>query len=441
MGRLSTALRTELEKQAPEVAFLIAVTIAGTTYRWGALGEPGRIHAGTGLYEPRVMSWGGEFARGVSIRQNTLEFSSLDILLNDTDQVLARIFEGANRNAVRGSTVVLYLASRNVGAGDWLTLYAGRVETVGQPSPLVWAVQVAPRDLPLHRESIPKATIGRPSWPNATLDVLDADVPLIYGKHSSVGGTNTGAIPTKLVDQAGFRYLVCAGWAKALTIAYKDGVDVAASAYSITHPVVNGRLYTLIDFTATQGESIITCDVEGLESVGDGSGTLISDPAAIAQHLIVNFIYGDWRTGAWLSPSTAPIDTTTFGTTFFSARPNPIQASLYVATRRRGLDVLNDFLVSFEAKAYWTFDGKVALLVEDFSNSSYVTGSFVLREDEVTGWTLARPVGTLVDRVEAEYGLAAVDGSYRQKLVVADLVTGEVAPDKIQLPYSAAFII
>jgi hypothetical protein len=439
VGRLSAAMKLELERPAPAVAFVVSLTIAGTTYRFGALGEPGRLHAGAGLYEPRVMSWGGEFARGVNVRENTLEFVSLEILLNDTDQALARIFEGANRNAVRGSTLTLVLASPNVAANDWLTLYTGRVETIGQPSALTWTVQVAPRDLPLQRESIPKATVGRASWPNAELEVLDRDVPLIYGKHSSVGGTNAGAVPTMLVDKQGFRYLVAAGWLKAVSAVYKDGVDVAASNYSVTHPIVNGRLFTLIDFTADQGAGVITCDVEGLETVGDGSGTLISDPAAIARHAITNFIYNDWKRGAYFASSTAPVDATSFGTTYFSTRLQ--QASLYIGSRRRGVDVIQDFLGSFEAKCFWTFDGKLALHVEDYSAWSYVTGSNVLREDEIEGWNLLRPVATLVDRVEAEYGLVAIDGSYAQKLVVADLGTGELAPDKVQLPFSAAFVL
>lgn len=428
MGRLSAAMRAELEKQAPDVCFLLGVTIAGTVYRWGAVGEPGRLLPAGGLYEPRVLSWGGEFSRGVNLRQNALEFGGMDVLLDDTDQVLARIFTGANRHAVRGSIAVLGLASPNVASSDWLSLNSGRIETFDQPAPLTWNLKIAPRDLPLQRESIPKVAITRPSWPSAALNVLDLDVPIIYGKHSSVGGTNVGAVPTHLVDTGGFRYLVCAGWAKAVDMVYKAGVSVPSANYAIVHPIVNGRLYTLLDFTATQGTDAITCDLQGLESVGDGSGTLITDPAAIAKHLLVNWIYGDYRAGVWLSDSTAPVDTTSFGTSFFSSRGT--QASVYVGVKRRGLDVVNDFLTSFEAKAFWTFDGKLALAVEDFTAWSYVT-DFVLREDEISGWTLTHPVANLVDRVEAQYGLAAVDGAYKQKLVVVDLGTGEVAPDKI----------
>jgi len=438
VGRLSAELRAELEKQAPDICFIASATIAGTTYRWGAVGEPGRILPATGLYEPRVLSWGGSFSRGVNLRQNALEYSNSTLLLDDTDQLLARIFRGANRWAVRGSTVDIYLASARVAAGNWLTLNSGRIESIGQPAPFTWSMQLAPRDLPLQRESIPKDTIVRTSWPSADLEVIDLDVPIVYGKHSSVGTTNTGAVPCRLVDQAGFRYLVCAGWAKSIDAVYKDGASVLSSAYAVSHPVVNGRLYTVLDFTSTQGTSDITCDMQGLEDVGDGTGDPITDPAAIAKHVLVNFIYGDWKNGAWLVDATAPIDTTSFGTTFFSQRGT--QSSLYIGVKRRGQDVVNDLLSSFEAKAYWTFDGKLALAIEDYTSWHYVT-DFVLRQEEIGGWTLTEPVAELVDRIEIDYGLEASSGSYQQKLSVVDLVVGEDAPDKLQLPYTPAFLL
>lgn len=438
MGRLSAALRAELLQQSPDVAFLLAVTIAGTTYRWGAIGEPGRIHSGTGLYEPRVISWGGSISRGVSLTETGLDLANdVEVLLDDTDRALTTILEGASRHSVRGATAVIYLASRNVSSGDWLTLYSGRVETYGQPSPLVWSVRLSPQDLPLRRESIPKVKILVSDWPTASLAVRDSPVPILYGRVSSSNGSNDGALTCFLVDSSGFRYLVCAGRAKAIDAVYKDGVIVSASNYTVTYPVVNGRTYTLIDFTSTQGSSAITCDAQGYDSVGDGTGTLLTDPAVVAKHLLVNWIYGDWMTGAWLSDSTAPVDTTSFGTTFFSDRG--YQASVYISTKRRGVDVLNDLLKSFEAKACWTPDGKIALKVEDFTAWSYAT-DLVLREDELGGWDLSYPVAQLVDRIEMKYASTPTAG-YTQRLAVSDLGTGEQAPEEIELPYSPAFYL
>jgi hypothetical protein len=433
VGRYSAAMLAEMQKPAPDVAFLLALgPIAGVTYRFSDLGKT----TPDGTWEDSVISWGGGFDVGVNTEENVLDSQNVEILLQDKDQDITKLLMGAHRHSVRGATAVVYLASRQVSSADWLELYRGRIETYSQPSQLVWSFTLARQNLPLQRESIPKPKINLSDWSTAALEVRDLPVPIIYGRISSANGENNGAIPCYYVDSAGFRYLVCAGWAKAIDTVYKDGVPVTVADYAVTHPVVNGRVYTVIDFTATQGTSAITCDVQGYEAVGDGTGDLITDPAAVAQHLLVNWIFGDYKAGAWLSASTAPVDTTSFATTFFSLRE--YQASVYIGAKRRGIDVFNDMLRSFEARACWTLNGKIAWKVEDFTAWSYAT--FVLREDELGGWSLQYPTSKLVDKIEAQYALTPTAG-YTQKLSVKDLGTLEDAPEAIELPYSPAFVL
>lgn len=438
MGLLSAAMRAELRRQSPDIVFLVSITIAGTTYRWGTVSEPGRMHSGSGLYEPRILSWGGGFERGVNLTETGLDLANdVQIVLNDTDQVITRIMEGASRNAVRGAAMMITLASANVSDSDWFVAYSGRVETYSQPAPLTWLFRFSPNDLPLRRESVPKAKILLSDWPTAALDVRDLPAPILYGRVSSSNGNNDGAIPCHYVDSSGFRYLVCAGRAMAIDAVYKDGDPLAASTYSIAYPVMNGRLYTVIDFVSTQSNSVITCDAQGYDSVGDGSGTLITDPAEVAKHLLVNWIYGDWKNGAWLSDSSAPVDTTSFATTFFSDRG--YQASVYIGTKRRGNDILTDLLKSYEAKACWTPDGNIALKIEDFTAFGYVT-DYVLRQDELDGWDLTYPVAQLVDRIQMQYAQTPT-GGFTQRLSVADLGTEEEAPEDVELPFSPAFFL
>lgn len=434
MGLLSAALKAELKKKVPEVAFLFSFTVGGTTYRYS---DAGRKSA-DGLYEPKVMSWGGAISRGVNLKDNTLELQNVQILLSDTDQTLTALLCGALGHSVRGAAAALVVASPNVAEADWFTLYSGRIDTFGQPSPLMWGFQLSPQDLPLRRESIPKPKISAADFPSSAIAVRDLPTPLLYGVVSSANGANDGAIPCHYVDSGGFRYLVCAGWAKAVDTVYKDGVPVAASAYTVTHPTINGRVYTLIDFTATQGTSTITCDAQGYESVGDGTGTLITDPATVAKHLLVNWIYGDYKAGPWLSDATAPVDAASFATTFFSDRG--YQASVYISTsKRRGLNVVNDILLSFEAKACWTTAGRIALKVEDFTSWAYVD-DLVLHEDEISDYSMDYPTANLVDSIDAQYGQTPT-GGYQQALAVKDLGTGESAPEAIELPYSPAFFL
>jgi len=421
----------ELQKANPAVLFLLKLTVNGTEYNYA---EVGGIWDGDGMYEARVLSWGG-FSRGVNLRSNALELGKIDIIISDTDQAFAAAYEGADRNYFRNAGASVVLASPNVSSANWATVFSGRLDTVAQTEPLTWTLTLSYNDLPLLRDSVPKTKVSRADWPSCSVDVEGSAVPIIYGRISSTNDTNTGAVPTLLVDQAGARYLVGAGWITSVDPVYVDGTAVDSTNYTISRPVINGRQFTVIDFTSSQGDSTVTCDVEGYDSDGDGGGTLITDPPSIAKHALLNWIYGDYRSGAWIT--SGPVDATTFGTTFFSARG--YEASLYVGAKRSGMEVLNDFLVSFEAKAYWTLDGDIALGIEDFTSSSLST-THVLREDELAGWTLRYPTVNLVDRIEAEYA-AYPTGSYAQYLNVKDLDTGEEAPEALQLPYSPCFML
>jgi hypothetical protein len=239
------------------------------------------------------------------------------------------------------------------------------------------------------------------------------------------------------VDSTDYRYLVCVGYAKAIDAVYKDGVLVATSAYSVVRSIVNGRLYTLIDFTSTQGSSDITCDAQGYETVGDGTGSLIEDPPDMLKHLLDNFVYADYTSGTWLSGD-APVDTSSFATTFFSGRG--YKASAYIAEKRKAIDIITDFLTSFEAKAYWTPDGEIALAVENFNAFSYETTN-VLREGDLLNVQSSWPSADVVDEIRANYAYNPVLGDFGQQLRVIDRSTGEDAPEDLDLPYSPSFVL
>lgn len=69
----------------------------------------------------------------------------------------------------------------------------------------------------------------------------------------------------------------------------------------------NGRRYSVIygrganAGQAASGSQALTLNVQGIEDVGDGSGTLISDLAAQYLHCLKNWLFGDYQAGAWLA--------------------------------------------------------------------------------------------------------------------------------------------
>lgn len=435
---LSAAMKAELQKQAPATFRVLSLVINGTTYLYGKQG--GNFGSGPELIEPLVLSFGGG-VRGINRTDYSLELSSRQVTLADTDQSFSQIVQGADRNHVRGATATIYLASPNVTPANWFTEFAGRVDTYNQSQPLAWTLTLSVEDQPLRRESVPKGEISRADWPAVSVDDEGLALPILYGRKSSANDTNVGALPTYYVDASGYRYLVCAGWAKDVDKVYVDGVLASSGTdYTVTHPILNGRQFTCIDFTSDQGsDAVVTCDAYGYEANGDGTGALISDPLAVLQHLLVNWVYGDYRSGSWLSSGSAPVDTTSFAATFFSDR-GYTTPGLYLSERRKGLDVVNDYLASFSLHAWWTTDGKIAVGVEDFTAWAYAT-SHIIHQDSLLGWSLDYPSSDIVDTVEGSYGYDPITGDYRQYLNVKDLGTGEEAPETVDLPYSPAYII
>jgi hypothetical protein len=434
---MSTALRAELQRRGPEIAWLFEFVVGGVTYRFSDASRP-RVTNPGGLYQGRVVSWGGSIRRSVDPYEPQLALQQgPSPVIDDTSGALRSLLYGPLKHKVRKAPAIVTLASPNVDPGDWYA-WTYLIEAVPQPSQLLWAFQLGLDALALKRDAaVPKGVINASDWPSSSVEVRGLPLPILYGRVSSANVANNGAIPCYLVDAAGFRYLVCAGRALSVDTVYKDGTPVAAANYAITYPEVNGRTVTLIDFTATQGSSSITCDATGYDSVGDGTGSLIDDPAAGIAHLFTNFVYGDWKSGAWLSATDTPFDDTSWAATFFSDRGYKLSA--YVGgAKRRGLDLMNDLLKSFEARACWTPSGKTALKVEDYTACG--EPAYVLKERETADWKQSRPTAQIADKLEGDWSQTPT-GGYTQRLVVQELGTDEKAPDSTQLPFSPAFLL
>ncbi|MEY2669499.1 MAG: hypothetical protein RJA59_2137 [Pseudomonadota bacterium] len=430
MGQLSANLLAALQKPQAKAVRILELTLPTGTYRYSST----PLLSG-GVYSDRVLGW-GPLERGVA-KQPSLDPFETEVTLADTDQQLSKLIESSTGHLVRNSAAVIKLACEGLASGDWFTLFSGRIEAYQQAGPLSWTVRLRPQDLPLNRESCPKPVINRSDWPNCPAENVGLRAPIIYGKHDSVSGTNAGAVPLILVDPLAFRYLVCAGHTKAVHRVYSDGVPVAG--WSAEYRTVNGRLYTCVTFTTSQDDAGVSADVEGLESTGDGTGTLLEDPPTVLKHLLVNWIYGDWKSGAWLADSTAPVDTTTFATTFFSARG--YSCSRRFSRVRKGIDHVNEFLSSLEAKATWTWGGRIALLVENPAVSSIYATGLVLDGRDVQGWGLDYPTGTLIDRVDGDWLYDENADLYVQALQVRDVSLSEEAPDSVSLPWSPSYVV
>lgn len=429
MGLLDNPMKLELRKPYPEVYPLLTVAFPGGSK---LLSSSAVASATLGIFEPRVLRW-DTLRRGVAERTCGLESVDFSVDVADGDRSFSNLLAGANGHAVRGSGFTLQIASPNVIPANWFTLWAGVLADWEQPRPLVWTWQFRANDLALERP-FPKTPIGPADWPNASRDARGLFPNLPYGKLSSSG--DGGAIGCPLVDITGCRYMVCAGWAKAVTNVFADGV-VVTSGYSITHPVVNGRVYTLIVFTTTQGEKEITADIEGYEATGDGSGALIENPADQLLHFLVNWVWGDYKTGAWLSASTAPVDTTLFtaAATFLSNRGYKGSRVLGgLSSQQTGLAALEEWCSSMQAQPFWRNNGKLAVKFEDHAASPYP--AITLDADQQTFGSQRYSSQDLIDRVTVHYLFDNVGGQYTQALEVRDPSLPHEVGDSLDLPWS-----
>jgi hypothetical protein len=242
--------------------------------------------------------------------------------------------------------------------------------------------------------------------------------PIIYGDVNAVGLGSNGAvggiyIADIVVSTQLYRVLMIAGHAcKAITEIYYNGTAVPPSFYgtgagaSILAPGkanwpfgansyfdYNGRRYTAIGVLAAalnpDDVHRFTFDVQGIETVGDGTGALITNYFDAYLHFLKNFGLGDWQTGAWLAAPTWPdaspmIDTASFaaaqavtvvrmGGAGYQVR-TVIGADGGVSTLQ---DVLSSWNLSGDCRSYM-WDGQFGVVVPNRAAAATLT----ITEDE-----------------------------------------------------------
>jgi hypothetical protein len=112
----------------------------------------------------------------------------------------------------------------------------------------------------------------------------------------------------------GYRATPTLGFAAAVPRVYKNGTLLTLTTdYVLSYPIRGGKQFTSIDLVAAiTAADIITCDIDGLEDVGDGSGQLITNLVDQHLHWLVNFAFADHRIGLWNDPADYPIDLDSF---------------------------------------------------------------------------------------------------------------------------------
>jgi hypothetical protein len=435
-GRLSAAMLAEVSKPEGERKLAVIGRWYGpTTQTWGRF-PAGYAEWGTGTDEywrPRVKAW-GEFGESVDIVGYGCGVQSKRVEIVESDDPNSLDYkwwtklDGAGYR-LAGTLLVVYLSSPNVAEADWCQLFSGSLESgwdhVGH---LRWGLSFKPLDSAL--TSPMGVSLNEADWPLATQDLLDTNIAQVWGQWQSWSAGQRGSITAIMVDSATFKYVLAFGYMHAVDRVYSAGAVVAVANYAISYPTINGRVFTVVTFTATQGANVITADVHGYNTTGTSAGTFISDPTDGLEHMLLNMAFNK-SGGLWYTRATAPvlgIHTASFDAakTFGTNRANgtALRCSRYVRTPTTPLAELGAWCETTGIPAYWRRDGTLALAVDSPHKSAYVSTPVLYPADFGARIQWPKQCKQPCDRVRVQVGDSAagivVDVTVRDSLGAGD---------------------
>lgn len=364
-GKTSWALLESLRRGTAAV-WLVEVDLPGLVLR---IGTTGYDSDELGQYEPLVRSIGGLTQQG-SDRSGRMAARQASVRFTDSTRQFKQIEQGTLAHQIKGSAARIKLASPDVPASSWRPEFVGEVQSWSYPSETGVELVIRTFDRPLKRKAPgPQWTLPPPEWPNIDGSAKAQYAPILYGNHDSQVYTNRGLIPLLPVDTVNFWWLLCAGWGGVQRL-YLNDVLITASDYELLHVTRKGKLYTLVqDNAATHWKPTdkITADATGYENLGDGMGSLITNPADQIVHLLTNFVFHQWKSGRWLGVSNVDpmIDSLLYeqARAWFESRG--YAGAFRVTNPIDGYQALATWAQTHGIRVYWTAAGQIGMKVED----------------------------------------------------------------------------
>jgi hypothetical protein len=405
-------------------------------------------------YNPIVVESGwSDIRQAIAIRPpGSLERLTADLRVDDSDRTITRMLQGSTN--MRRSRVLWRWACPTLDVADWFTLFDGILQDWAYDRTTI--VLRSRTDDQALEGYIPKVPIIKGSFPGAPATSLGVYLPIVYGIHDSASLSGTGMVPavcTSLDGTLGYRYCPTMGKASSLTAVYLNGSaktivadPPGAGQVSVTYPIQGGTQITSINFgTATTSSDVVTCDIEGLTVDGTSGGSVILNPVDQLQHFLVNFVFGDWRSGDWLDPATAPIDTASFQLVSTFAAQFAYEGSRKYGgdtKQTRAIETLNDWLQSHPMmRMYWTKAGDLACAVIDHRSPGYLSTPWIIEEqDQMLGSSFKQDhdATQMVSRINASYLWGEHDQKYWSSLAVQDINVPEQTSENMQWVWSSS---
>jgi hypothetical protein len=385
----------------------------------------------------------------VSERPSDLSSQTFRLSLDDKDGAITAIVEG--KANIRRSRVRAQLAHAQVASADWFTFFDGIVDDWQYESGVI--ILGCRTDEIALMGFVPKVPLLPGSVPALCASSRGIYAPVIYGIHDDQSLGADGAVTcipvdTSDSDSAGKFWIVGLGALKDVSRCYKNGTlltEGGGSDWTHTTKVWGGTTYTVVQIVGnSKTGDTVACDVEGLTDVGAGTGGLIVGASAQLKHFLSNFVYGDWRTGSWLSDPSV-IDAASFASADSFLSKYGSEGSMYVGgttEQTRAIDIVNGWLRSQPMiRARWSNAGELGLRVIDHASGDYVSTPWVQSErDELSPLQYEAVAGQLVSRVSLSYLPGQRAGKLWQSLDLQDLQLWQTEKtiEQFSLNYSAA---
>jgi hypothetical protein len=352
---LHPLLLAHLRTQAPEVHWALEIDMAdGTTVRLGF----GADSRSLGHIKPWLRDM-GTLQRRLSEWRGGIEAPTLSVQVDDTGGQ----FTLAYGRDLRGRPArAKMFGPDSLPTETHFTWFTGVIDGVSKSGQVV-SIDLRMKDdqlaAPIPRSSIRQNVFT--SIPGDT-DLLGKAAPYIVGDHDSTGINARGMVRCHYVGSPAsgkFQYLLASGWWLTVVRVFSDGVEMATPAdYTVVRTLAGDvSKVTLVEFSADQESKEILVDVQDLESD--------AGPATTWRQLLADLSYSTYR-GTHADPALAPVDAPSVAAldAFISGLGLGRSYAL-PADRRSGVEVTRDFLLSYDAHAYWGYDGNLRVIPWD----------------------------------------------------------------------------
>lgn len=432
MGILSAAMKASFAAGDPRYA-LLEIDFPAGSVKWS---RGGFSSLSSGYYEDYVKSFGRSARKGAT-GQGGIVSSTITITIVDKEQFFKK--KRGTRERIQNSPARIKLATPVVAPELFWT---GRLEQWAEDSRDEWTLQLKPQDVQFTDPFVADVW-SVTTWPYADKSVRGKIMPLIYWRQDSSGiGGRTGTVDLFCVKRNADPFLYTPGWGACQGIdRVYDGETIFAEAdYTVIQMVQGGARFTVVSFDTDQGPGL-RADLRGIETIGDGTGTLVEHPTDIIKHIAVNRVFNRNLNGIWFPDAAAPVDTTSFAAvkaaTAFWSGGQEYRSSAYLA------DVKFDDLLPSIAKQHgmspmWTVDGKLGIKLDTpLPTGSYPTTKFRQDAGDVGDINTEEPSGDWVRRVIALYGCQV--GDYIDSYEAFDARQPIESSEKLALQFGPGF--